>query len=46
LNSTLFCVSGNSFKLKDILTSSGKQILFNGYYTVESFFFIRYRIYS
>lgn len=31
--------------MKDILTSSGKQILFNGYYTVESFFFIRYRIY-
>ncbi len=45
LNRELFCLSGNSFKLKDILTSSAKQILFNGYYTVESFFFIRYGIY-
>jgi hypothetical protein len=45
LNRELFCLSGNSFKLKYVLTSSAKQILFNGYYTVESFFFIRYRIY-
>ncbi len=33
---------GNSFEIKNILSSPEKQILFKSHYSVETFFFIRY----
>ncbi len=36
-----FIYSGNTFKMKEILSSPEKQIFLRGHYCVESFFFIR-----
>jgi len=39
----LFLFKGNSFELKNILSAPENQIILQAYYSVENFFFIRFK---